>query len=103
LSAPPQPVTASFTSFGVYCTTSHPAAAASARASPLAWPTLIAVRTFTWKNTCSTATTLGRRSAIRAASSARNDASRWGNDWLGGVVRTPRAVACGGEPLATHA
>ena len=59
LSAPPQPATASFTWFGVYCTTSHPAAAASASASPLAWPTLIAVRTLTWKNTCSTATTAG--------------------------------------------
>ena len=57
LSAPPHPATASFTWFGVYCTTSHPLDAASARASPLAWPTLIAVRTLTWKNTCSTATT----------------------------------------------
>ena len=62
--APPQPATASLTWFGVYWATSQPAAAASASASPLAWPTLIAVRTLTWKKTCSTATAPGRNSAI---------------------------------------
>ena len=36
--AAPQPATASLTWLGVYCTTSQPAAAASARARPLAWP-----------------------------------------------------------------
>ena len=57
LSAPPQPATEFLTWFGVYCTTWQPNAAASASARPLAWPTLIAVRTLTWKKTCSTATT----------------------------------------------
>ena len=78
---------------GVYCTTSQPAAAASARASPLACPTLIAVRTLTWKNTCSTATTSGRNSAISAASSAlqRGQPLR---------QRVGRA-ACGCTPSAT--
>jgi hypothetical protein len=43
--------------------------AASANARPLAWPTLIAVRTLTWKNTCSTATASGSNSSRRATSS----------------------------------
>ena len=90
--APPYPATASLTWFGVYWATSHPAAAASARASPLAWPTLIAVRTLTWKNTCSTATAAGRNSAISAASSARRAASRCGSGSPAGVRITPRAI-----------
>ena len=70
LAAPPHPATASLTWLGLYWATSQPAAAASARASPLAWPTLIAVRTLTWKKTCSTATASGWNSAISAASSS---------------------------------
>ena len=93
LSAPPQPATASFTWFGVYCTTSQPAAAASARARPLACPTLMAVRTLTWKKTCSTATTSGRTSAMREASSPRSSASRDGSGSDGAVRKTPRATA----------
>ena len=46
LSAPPSPVTASFTSLGLYCTTGIPARAATTSASPLACPDAIAVRTF---------------------------------------------------------
>ena len=64
-------------------------AAASARASPLAWPTLIAVRTLTWKKTCSTATASGRNSAISAASSPRSAARRCGSGSAAGVRMTP--------------
>ena len=46
LSARPSPVTASFTSLGLYCTTGTPARAAATSASPLACPTDIAVRAF---------------------------------------------------------
>ncbi len=58
-SAFPYPATASFTSFGLYCATGIPARAAVASASPLAWPTDIAVRTLTWNRTRSTATADG--------------------------------------------
>ncbi len=99
--APPQPATASLTWFGLYWATSHPAAAASASASPLAWPTLIAVRTLTWKKTCSTATAAGRNSAISAAISSRSAASRCGSAADAGVRITPRATACGPAPSTT--
>ena len=55
----PAPV---FTSLEVYLTTSHPDCAAATIASPLAWPTDIAVRALFWKNTCSITTTSGRSS-----------------------------------------
>ena len=55
----PSPVTASFTSLGLYCTTGTPAAPGDASASPLACPTDIAVRAFTWNSTRSTATAAG--------------------------------------------
>ena len=93
LHAPRVPATACFTSFGEYCATSHPALAASAIARPLAWPTDIAVRTFTWKNTRSTATTSGRYSLISNRSSRCSSAKRCGSGELGGVVRTPTATA----------
>ena len=68
--------------------------AASASASPLAWPTLIAVRTLTWKNTCSTATACGRelgdqRRRTRAA--ARRDAAA-----------ADRSAACGSRRARPH-
>ena len=47
LSAEPCPATAPFTWFGEYSTTSQPRPAASAKTSPLAWPTEMAVRTLT--------------------------------------------------------
>ena len=56
LSARPSPVTASFTSFGLYCATGTPARAAATSARPLACPTDIAVRALTWNSTRSTAT-----------------------------------------------
>ncbi len=91
--APPHPATASFTWLGVYWTTSQPASDASARANPLAWPTLIAVRTLTWKNTCSTATTSGANSATSAVNSVRSAPRRCGNGSVRGVVMTPREMA----------
>ena len=93
LSAPPHPATASFTWFGEYCATSHPAAAASTSASPLAWPTLMAVRTFTWKNTRSTATASGWYSAMSARTSSRNINNRCGSSASTGVRMTPSATA----------
>ena len=60
LSAPPWPATASFTSFGLYCATGMPSRAAATSASPLAWPTEIAVRAFDWNSTRSTASARGR-------------------------------------------
>ena len=64
------PATACLTWLGEYSTTSQPALTASAMASPLAWATEMAVRTLTWKNTRSTATTSGRSSASSARSSS---------------------------------
>ena len=64
LSARPSPVTASFTSLGLYSATGIPDRAAATSASPLACPTDIAVRTFAWNSTRSTATADGRVSAI---------------------------------------
>jgi len=52
----------------------------------------MAVRTFTWKKTRSTATTAGRSSAISVARSARRVASRWGRSSVAGVVSTPIAI-----------
>ena len=46
LPAPPAPATDSLTSLGEYSTTSHPAEAASAKITPTAWPTAMAVVTF---------------------------------------------------------
>src|SRR4029453_2300288 len=62
LPAPPKPATACLTWLGEYSTTSHPAATASAMASPAAWATGMAVRALTWNRTRSTATTAGPRS-----------------------------------------
>ena len=56
---------------------------------PLACPTLIAVRTLTWKKTSSTATLSGRNSTISAASSPRSSARRFGNGSDGAVRMTP--------------
>ncbi len=103
----PSPATASLTSFGEYWATAQPAATASAMASPLAWPTHMAVRTLTWKNTRSTATTLrlqlgDQRPQLGAA--ARPGAAGSG---VGGRVRsTPdgdRPAAWPRRAASTHA
>ena len=60
LVAPPKPTTACLTSLALYCATSHPASAATSRATPPAWPVAMAVRTLVWKNTRSTTTASGR-------------------------------------------
>src|SRR5690606_14891399 len=57
LSAPPWPATACLTWLGEYSTTAAPAETASTMATPAAWATGMAVRTFTWNRTRSTATT----------------------------------------------
>ena len=93
LSARPSPVTASFTSFGLYCVTGTPARAAATSASPLAWPTLIAVRALFWNSTRSTETADGAYSATSAVSSSASAASRSGSGRAGSVRITPHASA----------
>ena len=93
LPAPPSPATASFTSFGLYCTTGTPARPARASASPLACPTDIAVRVFTWNRTRSTAIAWGASSSMSDSSSRCNAASRSGSGSAGGVRITPYATA----------
>ena len=66
-----------------------PARPASASASPLAWPTDIAVRVFTWNSTRSTASATGGNSTISASSSCSRVARRVGSSSLGGVRITP--------------
>ena len=65
--ARPSPVTAAFTSLGVWKATGSPARAASSATTPLAWAVPITVRTLCWLKTRSTATTSGRcrRSSAR--------------------------------------
>ena len=104
MSAAPSPATASFTSFGEYWATSAPAATASAMARPLAWPTAMAVRTFTWKKTRSIATTSARGSAHEdpqlGLQLGQPERQRVG----GSVRRTPMAVQRGPvRPDSTHA
>ena len=70
-------------------------------ASPLAWPTDIAVRVFTWNSTRSTAIATGRISATNESSSAASVASRSGS----GRRRGPDHAAGGGHesgPVAPH-
>ena len=69
-------------------------AAASAMASPLAWPTDMAVRTLTWKNTRSTATTSGRSSAMQRPQLALQLGEALGQRSTAAVVSTPTATAC---------
>ncbi len=87
----------------MYWVTSHPLAAASARASPLAWPTDMAVRALTWKNTRSTATAAGASSAINARRPAWSWARRSGSGVVGEVVSTPALTARSTEPSRTTA
>ena len=93
LSAPPSPATASFTSLGLYCTTGMRSRPAIASASPLACPTDIAVRAFTWNSTRSTAIadrSQSRRQRVELGGE-RGEAVR---ERIGGGVRiTPQAVA----------
>ncbi len=89
LSARPSPVTASFTSFGLYCATGTPARAAATSARPLACPTDIAVRALAWNSTRSTASADGRTCATSDASSSARATRRSGNGSLGGVRITP--------------
>src|SRR3954464_13115314 len=70
-----------------------PARPASARARPLAWPTDIAVRVFTWNSTRSTASAIGRYSSMSASSSWSSVAKRGGSSSVGGVRITPYAIA----------
>ena len=93
LVAAPYPTRACLTSLEVYWATSHPASAAATRASPLAWPTDMAVLTLTWKKTRSTATTSGASSATRARSSVCKMSSRSGRGAPGSVSITPAARA----------
>ena len=74
--AAPYPATASFTSFEVYSTTGQPCSAATSSATPLAWPTHIAVRAFVWKKTRSTTTTSGRSLDRRARRARRRSSAR---------------------------
>ena len=102
LSARPSPVTASFTSLGLYCTTGIPARAAATSARPLAWPTEIAVRALFWNRTRSTARADGRscrhearpvrrrpRGAARAADHSARSGSRR-RRWRAGDRRRAR-------------
>src|SRR6185436_16487331 len=66
--------------------------AAAASASPLAWPTVIAVRAFTWNRIRSTATPMGARSSNSASRSTWSWASRSGSGASGGVRSTPNAT-----------
>jgi hypothetical protein len=67
-SAWPEPVTAAFTSLGVYVLTGTPALAALSTATAPACAVPITVRTLCWLNTRSTATASGRWSVTRTAS-----------------------------------
>ena len=58
--------------------TGTPARAATVSATPLAWPTVIAVRAFTWNRTRSTTITDGRSSSTSASSSTWSAARRSG-------------------------
>ena len=87
----------------MYWATSHPAPAAAASASPLAWPTDMAVRTLVWKNTRSTTTASGWNSSSRAWRSAASEARRVGSGSVVGVVMTPADTACIPEPPAPAA
>ena len=70
-----------------------------ASASPLACPTDIAVRTFTWNSTRSTATALGPELGDQRVELAlRASASRSGSSSLGGVRITPYATATSAPP-----
>ena len=89
----PEPATELFTWLGVYCTTSIPNLYASAKTSPLACPTLIAVRTLFWKKTCSTAIAVGFTSSINASRSLCNNAKRRGSESSLGEVNTPIDMA----------
>ena len=93
LVAPPYPTTLSFTSLEVYCTTSQPPSAATSRASPLAWPTDMAVLALTWKKTRSTTTAAGRSSCTSARSSVCRINSRSARGAAGSVSTTPAARA----------
>ena len=101
LSARPSPVTASFTSLGLYCVTGTEARAAATSASPLAWPTLIAVRALFWNSTRSTETADGAYSATSAVSSSASSGEpigqrhgRIGADHTAGDRPHPAALAC---------
>ena len=64
--------------------------AAEASTTPLAWPTLIAVRTLAWKKTRSTATADGWKSSIRASISPCSAPRRQARSSVAGVRMTPR-------------
>ena len=85
--ARPSPVTAAFTSLGVWKATGSPARAASSATTPLAWAVPITVRTLCWLNTRSTATTSGRCRAIQRSTSSPT-ASRRVASGASAAVRT---------------
>ena len=95
LSASPWPATASLTWFGEYSATSIPRDAASAMRTPEAWPTPMAVRTFTWNSTRSTATATGENSSSSPRKSSRSSASRRGTSMAASVRSTPSAAGRG--------
>ena len=97
LVAAPYPTRLSFTSLAVYWTTSQPASAATSSASPLAWPTDMAVLAFTWKKTRSTTTACGRNSCTSARSSVCRINSRSASGASGSVSMTPAACARSAE------
>src|ERR1700737_3894457 len=92
LVAAPYPVTDSFTWFGVYSCTSAPVSTAHRSATPRAWPTAMAVRTFLLKNNSSKAAACGCNSAISARSCAARIASRFGSEGLAGVFSGPQGT-----------
>ena len=80
-----------------------PASAAAARASPLAWPTDMAVRALTWNSTRSTTTTSGRSSAISSAQVGQQHAQPGAESGRRrGVVRWPAATARSWPPSRDH-
>ena len=76
LPARPEPVKASFTSLGWYSKTGRPARAATASATPRAWPSTSAERGEMPAKICSMATSAGRVRAMTAPRPSRSSASR---------------------------
>jgi len=75
-----------------------PRRAATTSATPLAWPTDMAVRALFWNSTRSTATAEGPSSRTRPSSSSASSARRWASGSWGEVRTTPYATARGLAP-----